>query len=308
MKRWEKLVESYLQQCRTRGLAESTLKNRERELDRWGTWLRKRRPRPQLENISMELLVRYIAQRGAFRGKSTLASSISNMRCFGEYLVRESVWLNNPLKWIQGPRIDFRRQLPVRLSKETMRGLWEAAVAEPRKYLRSLYLATLGLLYGTGIRRSELVSLEMDSYHRDSGSLKIKERKTGREREVLLPELTRECLEEYLISRYNNLQRLGIEREERLLVSSRGTPLRGVRILNAVKRLAKRAGFTGRITLHQFRHTCASDLLDAGVGLCQVQRILGHRNLATTYRYTQVSGDERQLAVAQHPINRMLAV
>ena len=308
MKRWEKLVEKFIQECRVRGLAESTLEGRVRELEKLGNWVKRRRPQPQLEEISMEILSRYFGQRGAFRGKSTLASIISTVRCFGAYLTREGHWLSNPMKWIQGPHIDIRHQLPTRLSKENMRKLWEAAAAEPRTYLRSLYLVILGLLYGTGIRRSELVGLNMSSFDRESGSLKIKEEKTRQERQVLLPELTRECLEDYLISRYNHLQSLGIEREEGLLVSSRGTPLKGIRILQAVKRLAKRAGLQGRITLHQFRHTCASDLLDAGVGLCQVQQMLGHRHLATTYRYTRISGDERQRAVACHPINRMLAI
>ena len=70
MKRWEKQVESYLNQCRMRDLAESTLVNRNRELDRLWRWLRNRHPQPKLEEISLEMLSRYIGWRRALRAKA----------------------------------------------------------------------------------------------------------------------------------------------------------------------------------------------------------------------------------------------
>ena len=88
MKRWDGLVESYGRWCESRGLSEATIGHRRNELDRWGCWLKRSRPRLNLEEVRGPLLIQYIKRRTAFRSKATVVGVVSVMRCLGEYLVQ----------------------------------------------------------------------------------------------------------------------------------------------------------------------------------------------------------------------------
>jgi len=305
MKQWDSLMESYLKLCETRGLAKSTIESRERELNRWGNWLKRRKPKPKIEDIGSEQIIKYIASRTAFRSKPTVYSVISIMRGMGEFLVAEGLWRQDPLRWIKGPKMDPRSRLPRRIGKEPLKKLWIEVASLKNGYQQSLWMLALGLLYGIGIRRGELERLKSSDWDRSSGVLKIDGRKTGRERFVPLPEFAGKCLESYLPLRHNLLERLKRTEETSLLISRDGYPLPGDKIWKGIRRLARKAG-AGSITTHQFRHTCASDLLEEGVSLPQVQQILGHASISSTCRYTHISDPAKTQAMTLHPINRML--
>ena len=113
-------------------------------------------------------------------------------------------------------------------------------------------------------------------------------------------------LESYLPMRHNLLDRHQQLEERALLVSQAVMRLSGVRIGMMVHKLCKKAGIPV-VTVHQFRHSCASDLIEGGTGLAQVQRILGHACIQSTCRYIQISAPERKEAMALHPINKILA-
>lgn len=306
MRRWDRLVEQYMEEYVARGVCEETAAAVQRELDRWGTWLKHRRPRPSLEAVNSDLVIRYVQGRTAFRAKATVSSTMSVMRGMGDFLVRQGVWGMNPLRWLHGPKLDGRSRLPRRIGQEAMKTLWEAAAKARQGYHRSLWLAALGLLYGTGLRRGELERLNVGDWQRDEGLLCVDGRKTGRERRVAVPELAWRCVEAYLPERQNHLERLGRREETALLVNKWGERLAGLSISNGIQSLARRAGLT-RITLHQFRHTCASDLLEGGAHTAEVKRILGHQTIQTTMRYLHIADPERHEAVRRHPINEFLA-
>jgi site-specific recombinase XerD len=162
MKRWETLSDGYLAECRMRGLAESTIDGRRRELERWGTWLRRRRPRPKLEEVDSDLLVRYVSSRSAFRSRQLVAGVLSKMRSMGDYLVREGLWTSNPMRWMRGPKLDPRAKLPRRVHRSDLEKLWEAAAEIRGQYRRYLWVTVLGVLYGTGLRRGELERLRLE--------------------------------------------------------------------------------------------------------------------------------------------------
>jgi site-specific recombinase XerD len=164
----------------------------------------------------------------------------------------------------------------------------------------------LALLYGTGLRRGEIERLNMDSFDRTEGTLRIDGRKTGRERCVPVPEILWRCLESYLPQRHNVLERANALGQQALLVNRRGERLTGQMISNGIHTMAGRAKIA-LVSLHQFRHSCASDLLEAGVHLAEVQRILGHQGIATTVRYTHIADPQRREAMACHPLNDWLA-
>src|SRR5271170_6748040 len=92
MKRWDGHVDGYERWCESRGLSEATIRHRRDELDRWGCWLKRRRPKPNLEEVDGLMLIEYIQSRTHFHAKTTLSGVTSKMRCLGEYLVQEGVW------------------------------------------------------------------------------------------------------------------------------------------------------------------------------------------------------------------------
>jgi site-specific recombinase XerD len=305
MRRWDGLLERYLGELQIRGLSSGTVTGRCRELDRWGSWLKHRRPRPALEEVGADEVVKYIRTRAPFRSKSTVANVVTALRSMGEFLVREEIWSSNPLRWMRGPKMDPRARIPRRIGHQTMEQLWAAAAERRQSYQRYLWLALLGVLYGTGLRRGELARLEVKAWNREEGVLRIDGQKTGRERQVTVPALTWRCLEAYWPQRQNLLEQTGRLDEAALFVNQEGGRLHPRSISQGLRTLARRCGLE-RITAHQFRHSCASDLLEGGVGLPQIQRMLGHQTITTTVRYLHVADPQRHEAVKLHPINRML--
>jgi integrase/recombinase XerD len=305
MRAWDQLTEQYVAQYRARGCCEGSVARVQSVLGHWGQWLRRRRPRPQLERMDADLLVEYLRSRTSFHAKVTVYGILSVMRGFGDHLVREGVWVSNPLRWMKGPRIRPYHHLPKRIAGEDMQALWRAAAGMHGRYSQHLWLTVLALLYGTGLRRGELERLQLDAWDREQGMLHVDGRKTGQERCVPVPELARQCLEAYLPQRHNQLERVGRIQEQALLISRHADRLTGSSISNGVHALARRAGIAFH-SVHQFRHSCASDLLEAGVALPDVQRILGHSVLQTTVRYTHIADPQRRAAIAVHPINQWL--
>jgi site-specific recombinase XerD len=94
--------------------------------------------------------------------------------------------------------------------------------------------------------------------------------------------------------------------EAALFVTRNGVRLTGQMISNGIHAISRKAGVSIH-SLHQFRHTCASDLLEAGVNLAEVQRILGHSGISTTVRYVHIADPQRREAISRHPLNDWLA-
>ena len=140
----------------SRGLSADTLNGLRNELDRCGCWLKRCRPRPNLEQVDGPLLIAYIRGRTAFYAKATVAGVVSKLRGMGNYLVQQGVWTSNPMRWVRGPRIDPRGKLPRRIGREHLTRLWDAVLQNRNPYQQHLSLAVLALLYGTGLRRGEL--------------------------------------------------------------------------------------------------------------------------------------------------------
>lgn len=306
MKRWERLVEQYLEEYQAAGRAAETVKGTRRELDRWGSWMKNLQPRPALEAVNSDLIIRYLRARAAYRTKSTLAGAISKLRSMGEFLVREGIWSSNPLRWLRGPKRDIRSRLPRRISPEVMRGLWEAAATNRTGYHRSVWVTLLSVFYGTGMRRGDVCRLNVSDWCREEGLLLVRNRKTGQERRVPVPAMTWQCLEAYLPKRQNHLEALGRSDETSLFVNRYGGRMTAAAISRGIQKLGHGCSETP-ITMHQFRHTCASDLLEAGIGVVDVQQLLGHQTIGTTMRYLHVADPQLHQAVKVHPLNEILS-
>jgi len=300
MKRWDALADRFLEGYSARGLADGTVDTMRREWNRWGCWLKSRRPRPKLEEVSVDHVTQYLGSFGKFRAKSTHYGMMSRMRQIGDFLVTENVWRENPLHWMKAPRLDRRHRLPRRIGESTLAGIWEAAAQTAGTFHRHLWVAVLGVLYGGGLRRGEVVGLNLSDWEPETGTLLVYGKKTQRERRVPLPDLCRRCIDAYLPRRHNVLAKTSAD-EQALFINGRGGRLSKESLSRGISRLAQAAG--EKITLHQFRHTCASELLAAGTRLPHVQQLLGHRTIQTTMRYLEVADQQLQRAIALHPIN-----
>ena len=305
MRRWNRLVERYVEEYVAAGRAAETITGVRRELERCGSWLKCRRPRPALEEVGSDLLIEYVRSRSAFHSKCTLSGVMSKLRCWGEFLIREGVWSGNPLRWMRGPKLDPRGRLPRRISEQVLTEVFETATTSRYGYHRWAWMTLLGVFYGTGARRGEISRLDLTDWNREEGLLLIDGRKTGWERRVPVPELVWRCLEGYLPQRHNLLESVGRIDESALFVNKFGTRLTPHAISNGIKSIARRSGHE-QVTLHQFRHSCASDLLESGVHLAEVQKLLGHQTIETTVRYLHIADPQLHASVARHPINSML--
>lgn len=305
MRRWDGLVESYLEVCEARGLSLESRRGIRGELDRFGSWLKRRRPKPHLEEVDGPILIEYLRRRKPFHAKTSVVAVASKLRCLGEYLVEQEVWKQNPMRWVRGPRLDPGGKLPGRIGTEHQRKLWEAAATQRTSYQKQLAIAVLSLLYGTGLRRGELERLDLEDWKREENRLEIDGRKSNCERSVPLSEGIGRCLEAYLPLRQNVLERWGTVAEKALLINREGKRLRAQSLGLLVHRLARRAQVP-LVSLHQFRHSCASDLLENGASLPEVQQLMGHKRVDTTSRYLQIADAERARAVSQHPLNDYL--
>jgi len=255
-----------------------------------------------LEAADRERLHAYLASHDTARlSPRTLARRISAMRQFYKFLLLEGVRQDDPTAELDTPRLG--RPLPKILSETEIKSLIDAAQSWPGE--EGIRLGcVLELLYATGLRVSELVTLPLAAARRDPRFLIISG-KGGKERVVPLSEPGRAALRKYLECRENFLPGT---RPSRWLFPSRGSAghLTRQRTGQLLKELAVKAGLDpDRLSPHVLRHAFASHLLDHGADLRSVQQMLGHADIATTQIYTHVeTGRLRKLVESAHPLAR----
>jgi integrase/recombinase XerD len=231
----------------------------------------------------------------------TLARRISAMRQFYKFLLIEGVRRHDPTAELDTPRLG--RPLPKILSETEIERLIAAARAWPGDEGMRVH-CVIELLYATGLRISELVTLPLAAARRDPRFLLIAG-KGGKERVVPLSEPGRAALSAYLDCR----ERFLVDsRPSRWLFPSRARAghLTRQRSGQLLKELAVAAGLDpDRLSPHVLRHAFASHLLDHGADLRSVQQMLGHADIATTQIYTHVLTDRvRKLVETAHPLAR----
>jgi integrase/recombinase XerD len=231
----------------------------------------------------------------------TLARRLSAIRQFYRFLVADGRRADDPTSGLDAPRLG--RPLPKLLNEDEVTRLLAAAETWPEEEgvrLRCI----LELLYATGLRISELVTLPVAAAQRDPRFLLVRG-KGGRERLVPLSPPSRRAMALYLQCRARFLPEGGTSR---YLFSSRGREghLTRQRCGQLLKELARAAGLDpARLSPHVLRHAFATHLLDHGADLRSVQQMLGHADIATTQIYTHVQGDRlRRLVESAHPLAR----
>jgi integrase/recombinase XerD len=244
----------------------------------------------------------YLAAAGTRRlAPRTLARRLSAIRQFYRFLLTEALRGDDPTSGLDAPRLG--RPLPKVLSETEVARLIAAAEAWPGEEgvrLRCI----LELLYATGLRISELITLPLVAAQRDPRFLLVRG-KGGKERVVPLSPPSRQALAAYLAIRKGFLPEGAASR---FLFPSRGRDgyLTRQRCGQLLKELALGADLDpARLSPHVLRHAFASHLLDHGADLRSVQQMLGHADIATTQIYTHVQGDRlRRLVETAHPLAR----
>jgi integrase/recombinase XerC len=232
------------------------------------------------ETCSNEALRRWQAGLAARRlAPATVARRLSSARAlFGE-LVRRGERADDPSLVLVGPR--RRRRLPDPVTAADCTLLLDGTWNEDVRSLRDR--AVLELLYGCGLRASEVCGLELESYDASAGRLLVLG-KGDRERMIPVGEPAREALDEWLEA---GRPRLAGE-SSALLVSLRGRRLSPSDVRRALERRAQVAGIGAR-SPHALRHAYATHLLEGGAGLREIQELLGHASAATTQIYAHVA-------------------
>lgn len=216
----------------------------------------------------------------------TLARTLAGIRSFFNFLEMEKVIDASPADLLETPRIP--RSLPEVLSVEEIEAMMQAIDYSRKEAVRNR--AIMEMLYGSGLRVSELVELRIPYYHPDQ-QLVLVRGKGDRERLVPLSPTAIECVNEYLQQRGDLPEKPGYE--DYLFLNRSGRSLTRVMVFYIVRGLAERAGIEKKISPHTLRHSFATHLLEGGANLRAIQEMLGHASLATTEIYTHV--DTRRL-------------
>jgi len=233
--------------------------------------------------------------------RSTTARRLSTLRQFFRFLYSEGLRQDNPSSVIRAPKPEHR--LPKVLSETEVEALLdEARKSEGVEGIRLVCL--MEVLYATGLRVSELVSLPLSAALGDTRLLYIKG-KGGRERLVPLSDAARNAMKDYLRVRHDFIERGSVlsPRAQTYLFPSRSKKghLTRHRFAQLLKELAARTNISaGKISPHVLRHAFATHLLSHGAGLRSVQQMLGHADISTTQIYTHVLEDRLKHRVEEH--------
>lgn len=258
-------------------------------------------PRAALSGVDRTLLRRYLGTLAGSRAPATIGRKLASLRTFFAYLERQGRLERNPAALLATPKNP--RKLPRVLDPEALGEVVEAPlrgdVVQAEQYRDA---ALLELLYGSGLRVSELVGIDLGHLSLDAREVRV----VGKGRKERIVPFGSKA--ELALTRY-------LERRADLVPDAQGLPAlfvsRRRRRLSVrwVQRLVKRYGARGAgrpdLHPHALRHSCATHLLEGGADLRAIQELLGHSSLATTERYTHVSMD-RLLEVYDraHPLAR----
>jgi len=278
-----------------RGLADRTVEAYRRDLDRFIEFLRGAgRARPdQVDYDDVREYVYFLHSQGL--AASSIRRAQSSLRAYFGFLLLEGVLQTDPTERMDTPRV--ARTLPDVLSPGEVERLIEAPDSTRAVYWRDR--AILEVLYGAGLRVSELTGLKLGDVDRAEGLVRVMG-KGSKERIVPLGGAASRALDRYLRQVRPNLERG--EGHGRVFLNARGGPLSRVSVWNLVKESARRAGIDDKISPHTLRHSFATHLLEGGADLVVVQELLGHADISTTQIYTHLDREYlREVHRSFHP-------
>jgi integrase/recombinase XerD len=294
----DRAIDTYLRHVTIeRGLSEHTVAAYRRDLGGYREWLGEQGIGDTAE-ITPAVVQAFVADRAGAEpppAATSLARLQSSVRSWHRYLAREEIEADDPTGRIRPPKMP--RRLPKALTIDQVERLLGAPCGDEPRGLRDR--ALLELLYATGARISEAVSLDVDDLaHGDVLRLRGK---GDKERIVPLGSYARSAVDAYLTRVRPELAAKG-RASARLFLGARGAPLSRQSAWLIIRSAAERAQITAEVSPHTLRHSFATHLLQGGADVRVVQELLGHASVATTQIYTHVSVDTlRDVYATSHP-------
>lgn len=225
---------------------------------------------------------------------STISRNIATLKAYFNYLFKQGIVGDDPAEKLKAPKIE--KKLPGILSVEEVTLLLDQPSGNSNKEIRDK--AMLELLYATGIRVSELISLTLDDVNITAGYIRVSE--GSRERIIPFGSVARTALKSYLKNARPGM--IAAESETVLFTNCSGQPMSRQGFWKVLKQYAKRAGIEADITPHTLRHSFAAHLVENGADLRSVQEMLGHSDVSTTQIYAKMTNNRiKEVYAKAHP-------
>ncbi len=287
-----------------KGRSPNTLAAYRRDLSAYAAWLAGQGA--ELAGVDEGIVTGYVAHLEASgRAPSSVARALVAVRLLHRFLRDEGLAATDPGTAVRPPPVP--KGLPKALTEDEVSSLLAAVTGNGPRERRDR--AVLEVLYGTGVRVSELTGLSMADLALDQRLVRVYG-KGNKERLVPLGRYARQALDEWtgpggreaLVPR----RRARRADADAVFLNARGQRLTRQGVDLIVRHYARRAGLGGRVSAHVLRHSCATHLLDHGADIRVVQELLGHASIATTQVYTKVSAERLRAAYeAAHPRARL---
>lgn len=300
---FETLIARYLEAIGVKGFSERTILSAGYVLRLFAAWCGERglvRPsevtRGTIERYQ-RWLYHYRKPSGRPLGFATQGTRLVHVRNFFRFLAKQRYLLYNPASELELPKRPQRLPVDVLTREEVELVL---AQVDLRESLGVRDRAILETFYSTGVRRSELIGLDLYDLDFERGWVTVRQGKGGKDRVVPIGDRALAWVTRYL----DELRPQLVLRPDEwaLFLSHRGERLSTGGLTNGVRRLIEKAGIGKRGSCHIFRHSCATHMLEGGADIRFIQQLLGHSNLETTDTYTRVSITKlKQIHSATHP-------
>lgn len=278
-----------------KGSSQASVRAYKTDIEQFYTFLSENCPHVEnLNQLSLPDLENYIAwlfKEGI--AKSSIARKLAALRSFFKYLQAHKFISNNLPASIRNPKQDHYQ--PKTLNIDELFSLLDQKNSEDDLLSRDLALAEL--LYGSGLRISEALDLNINDLSGQKDYIKVLG-KGNKERLAPLSDTAKEAINEWLSLRGNFAE----ANEVALFVGRRGKRLNRREACRIINKLCENAGLHNTVSPHSLRHSYASHMLSAGADMRTVQELLGHKRLTTTQRYTHLAMDEvLKIYDAAHP-------
>lgn len=281
------LVQEFLRHIEVEaGYSVHTLNAYRNDLGQFTGWLDETTERSAWSQVDKGDIVSYVLfLKEREYSSATVARKVAAIKSFFHFLVADGVLTEDPTATMETPRV--KKRLPRPMSQDDIVRLLEAPRQdEGPKAMRDA--ALIETLYATGMRVSEVVSLDLSDLDLASATVRCLG-KGSKERIIPMYPRAVATLERYV--RDGRLAYLKDREERALFLNPRGTRLTRQGLWLIIKSYVEKAGIESEVTPHTLRHSFATHLLDGGANLREVQQLLGHSNVSTTQIYTHVSGE-----------------
>lgn len=262
-------------------LSLNTLQSYKRDIEQYISYLREIKI-SDLKKTGKTTVITYLLHlKKIGRATSTISRNLASIRSFYQYLAKMKVKDDDPTYDLESPKVE--KKLPQILSTKEVELLLEQPKCIDLKGYRDK--AMLELLYATGIRVSELISLDIDDIDRDMGFIRCS--KGNRERMIPIGSLAIQALQDYLTKARDLL--IHDKDQRALFVNINGGRLTRQGFWKIIKQYKNQAKINKDITPHTLRHSFAAHLLENGADLRSIQEMLGHSDISSTQIYAQIA-------------------